>query len=125
VKDLARFIEEHGDEFDLIVDAGSRHVGEYQQVSLGFLFEHLKHSGQYILQASPSTKQLMIGLQRRVGEQSRQRILKDGFHKLGDMVTSGRDAPEYLSREAITLLSRQIESVELACGGKLARIVRF
>lgn len=44
-EDLLRIIQEVG-EVDLIIDDGS-HVVSHQQISLGFLFKHLKEGGQY------------------------------------------------------------------------------
>lgn len=46
---LRGFIDEHGSDFDFIIDDGG-HSMEQQQVSLGFLFEHVRPGGYYILE---------------------------------------------------------------------------
>ena len=48
-EDLKKFIEEHGGDFDIIIDDGY-HFQEHQQISLGFLFPHLKPGGVYIIE---------------------------------------------------------------------------
>ncbi len=47
--DLQRFIDESGGEFDVIIDDGG-HWMNHQQVSLGFLFKHLKPGGLFIIE---------------------------------------------------------------------------
>lgn len=125
-EDMAKFIKEHGSGFDIIVDDGS-HADQHQQASLGFLFDHVRAHGQYIIedmQVSPDTVQLMLGLQHRLGAPAWQRIFKDRAHVLRDIVLNGRDAPRHLSREVISHLGQEIESIELLCDSKLARIVK-
>ena len=46
---LASFIEQHGGEYDIILDDGG-HSMEQQQVSLGFLFQFVKPGGYYIVE---------------------------------------------------------------------------
>jgi hypothetical protein len=126
-QDLSRFIEEHGSGFDIIIDDGS-HVDQHQQASLGFLFDHLKPHGQYIIedmQVSPDTAQLLVGLRHRLEFPAWQRILKDRVNSLGDLVLNSRNAPRYLSRKVISHLSQEIESIELFCDNKLARLVKL
>lgn len=48
-KQLARFIASSGSAFDLILDDGG-HTMDQQQISLGFLFPHVKPGGYYILE---------------------------------------------------------------------------
>ena len=47
--DIDSFINEFGGEFDVIIDDGG-HDPIYQQISLGFLFKHLKSDGVYIVE---------------------------------------------------------------------------
>lgn len=47
--DLQRFIDSSGGQFDIIIDDGGHTMGQ-QQVSLGFLFQHLKPGGLYIVE---------------------------------------------------------------------------
>lgn len=46
---LQRFVDSTGGQFDIIIDDGG-HTMEQQQVSLGFLFKHLKPGGLYIVE---------------------------------------------------------------------------
>ncbi len=46
-KDLQLFINKFGGDFDVIIDDGS-HMVRHQQISLGFLFQHLRSGGLYI-----------------------------------------------------------------------------
>jgi hypothetical protein len=48
-KELAKFIASNGSGFDLILDDGG-HSMDLQQISLGFLFPHVKPGGYYILE---------------------------------------------------------------------------
>ena len=47
--DINSFINQFGGEFDVIIDDGG-HDPIYQQISLGFLFKHLKSDGVYIVE---------------------------------------------------------------------------
>lgn len=48
-EDLQRFVDSSGGNFDVIIDDGG-HFMNHQQVSLGFLFEHLKPGGIFIIE---------------------------------------------------------------------------
>ncbi len=48
-KQLQRFIDAHGGDFDVILDDGG-HTMEQQQVSLGYLFRHVKAGGLYVIE---------------------------------------------------------------------------
>lgn len=48
-EDLQKFVNLSGGNFDVIVDDGG-HYMDYQQVSLGFLFEHLAPGGIFIIE---------------------------------------------------------------------------
>lgn len=48
-KQLQKFIDAYGSDFDIIIDDGG-HTMQQQQVSLGFLFKHAKKGGYYILE---------------------------------------------------------------------------
>lgn len=45
--DLQQLVNSYGSNFDIIVDDGGHHMDE-QQISLGFLFQHLKPGGIYV-----------------------------------------------------------------------------
>lgn len=47
--DLSRLIIKIGGAFDIIIDDGS-HIMHDQQLSFGYLFQHLKHGGFYIIE---------------------------------------------------------------------------
>ena len=46
---LTRFINEHGSNFDLIID-DAEHVSDHQQICMGFLFPHLAPGGAYVVE---------------------------------------------------------------------------
>ena len=46
---LTRFIQEHGTNFDIIIDDAA-HVSDHQQICMGFLFPHLAPGGAYIIE---------------------------------------------------------------------------
>jgi hypothetical protein len=48
-EELAQFLEEHGSDFDIVIDDGG-HSMEQQQVSLGFLFPHVRPKGIYVIE---------------------------------------------------------------------------
>lgn len=48
-EDLQTFVDSSGGNFDVIIDDGG-HYMDHQQVSLGFLFEHLSEGGLYIIE---------------------------------------------------------------------------
>ncbi|MDA8648294.1 class I SAM-dependent methyltransferase [bacterium] len=48
-EDLQTFVDSSGGNFDVIIDDGG-HYMSHQQVSLGFLFEHLNEGGLYIIE---------------------------------------------------------------------------
>ena len=124
--DLARLIDTHGGDFDIVIDDGS-HADEHQQVSLEFLLPYVKPSGHYIIedmQVSPNTVQLLQALRGRSGESVWLRWLKDTVNGAKDVVAGAKDAPKYLSRRSITRLSREIDSLDLHCDNKIAHIVR-
>jgi hypothetical protein len=47
--DLQRLIDTAGGGYDIIIDDGS-HASHHQQISLGFLFQHLRPGGLYIIE---------------------------------------------------------------------------
>jgi hypothetical protein len=56
-EDLQKFISRYGDNFDIILDDGG-HTMEQQQISLGFLFKHIKPGGYYIIEDVHSSLQI-------------------------------------------------------------------
>lgn len=48
-EDLQMFVDSSGGKFDVIIDDGG-HYMDHQQVSLGFLFEHLNEGGLFIIE---------------------------------------------------------------------------
>ena len=47
--DLSRFIDTSGGNFDVILDDGG-HAMDHQQISLGYLFEHVNPGGMFIIE---------------------------------------------------------------------------
>jgi len=48
-EDMQKFIDIYSGNFDIIIDDG-HHFQKHQQISLGFLFPHLKEGGVYIIE---------------------------------------------------------------------------
>lgn len=118
VNDMKRFIETHGGGFDIIIDDGS-HIDAHQQASLEFFFDYLKPRGQYIvedMQVSPNTLDLM-------------RAFEGGWHRRRSPLVKwlprrSRHEVPLLGSRAAQRIQAQIESVEVLCDDKLARIVK-
>ena len=118
VDDMQRFIETHGGGFDIIIDDGS-HVDAHQQASLAWFFDYLNPCGQYIIedmQVSPKTLDLMQAF-REGHYRTRSPLLKW-------LPRGSRHEAPLLGSDVAQCLQAQIESVEVLCDDKLARIVK-
>ena len=125
--DLARFVESSGGEFDIIIDDGS-HKDMHQQVSLVYLFPHLKPGGQYFiedLQVSPST----LGVLHRIypglpgewppGTTFGKRV-RAFFSAVHWGIPEIKFSP-YISSQEIDEIRSGTERLDLVCNAKLAR----
>lgn len=117
-KDLERFLQVHGGDFDIIIDDGS-HLDAHQQTSLAVLFDQVRPGGQYIIedmQVSPGTLRLMRDLQS--GEFDAGTPHSRWF--TWKSWRSGR----HLSRRVLEAVAAHVEAIQILCDDKLARIVR-
>jgi hypothetical protein len=122
--DLARFVEFSGGGFDIIIDDGS-HKDMHQQVSLAFLFRHLKPAGQYViedLQVSPNTRDILHRMQRGLpGDRPPGKTFGKRVRALSSAVGHGIKFWPYISSEEIDEIRRRTERLDLVCDAKLAR----
>jgi len=104
---LQGFIDEYKGGFDIIVDDGG-HWMNHQQVSLGFLFKHLKPGGLFIIEdVHTSIPKFYKGF--GVDATQSNTTLK----MINDYITTEKIVSEYLLPEEIKYLEQDIEYVEL------------
>jgi len=107
-KDLKKFIEEHGGDFDTIIDDGL-HYQEHQQVSFGFLFPYIKSGGVYVIEdlcPSDRTKEGW-GLKDFVNfSDNTTKILKD-FPEKKEIISP------FMTDEEMAYLNQNIKEVEV------------
>lgn len=139
--DLARFVESSGGEFDIIIDDGS-HRPMHQQVSLAFLFPHLKPGGQYIIEdlhTAPNTVHMLRGMQPDLPGERPPSGLGQRFRAFTRAVRPAVMDVRILfgilkfwfwtyrpsiSSQEVDEIRRSTERLDLACNGKLARFTK-
>lgn len=135
-KDLARFIEVSGGEFDIIIDDGS-HRPMHQQVSLAALFPHLKPGGQYIIEdmhVAPNTVRMLREMQQGLpGDRTPGNSLGKRLEFFGSAARGGAllfpifsfwPRIPYIAARDIAEIRSQTARLDLACDDKLARLIR-
>ena len=104
---LQAFIDSSGGQFDIIVDDGG-HYMNHQQVSLGFLFKHLKPGGFFIIEdVHTSIPAFYHGF--GVDSLESNTTLK----MINDFTTTERIKSVYMSRDEEIYLEQYIDYVEL------------
>jgi len=104
---LQEFIDTTGGQFDIIVDDGG-HRMNHQQISLGFLFEHLKPGGLYIIEDVHTS---IPNFYNGFGADS---LLENTtLTMINHFVMTEKIVSEYMLPEEIRYLQRNIEYVEL------------
>ena len=107
--DLQRFINKYGGNFDVILDDGG-HAMDHQQVSFGFLFQFLKPGGYYIIEdVHTSLPTYYPDPDFKVNETGSNTTLL----MIERYIRSSKMVSEYLTKEEMAYLEKNIESVEL------------
>jgi hypothetical protein len=107
-KQLQAFIEEYGSEFDIIIDDGSHYMSD-QQISLGFLFKHLRRGGLYIIEdVHTSIPEYYPGFGKDAD------MGNTTLKMINDFVTTDKIESKYMLPEETIYLDQCIEYIELS-----------
>lgn len=109
-EDLQAFISTYNTSFDVILDDGG-HAMDHQQVSLGFLFQHLNPGGYYIIEdVHTSLPEYYEDEDFKVNEDESNTTLLmiEQFIRTGEIVS------EYMTKEEVEYLQSNIENIELS-----------
>lgn len=100
---LTQFVDEHGSDFDIVIDDGG-HTMEQQQVSFGFFFPHLRPKGTYIIEdihtSFPNFHQ-DYGVDEGAGNST--------FTMFTNFVRDGAFSSEYLTESELAILNAQVD----------------
>jgi hypothetical protein len=106
-RQLAAFIARYGGFYDIIVDDGG-HTMEQQQVSLGFLFKHLRPGGYYVIEdVHTSLPEFWSGFGVEPDRANSTLTMINRF------IASGRLTSRYLATAEAKYLTRNIEFCNL------------
>ena len=106
-EDLQTFIEASGGEFDVIIDDGG-HFMDHQQVSLGFLFQHLNEGGLYIVEdVHTSIPAYYDGFGRD------STLSNTTLNIFNDYIMTEDIESEYMMKEETTYLETWIDYIEI------------
>jgi SAM-dependent methyltransferase len=107
--DLQKFIDAYGGDFDVILDDGG-HAMDHQQVSLGFLFKHVKPGGYFIIE------DVHTSLPEFYNEEYFG-VNKDGtnttLYMIEQYIRTSRIMSQYMTPEEMMYLQLNIENIEL------------
>lgn len=103
IQDLNEFIKVHGTNFDLILDDGG-HSMKQQQTSFGFLFQHLKPGGIYIIEDLHTSK--ISGYKTENDSITTLDMLT--MFKITNKITSN-----HINKENISFIENNIESIQI------------
>ena len=106
-EDLQTFIDSSGGQFDIIIDDGG-HRMNHQQVSLGFLFKHLKPGGLFIIEdVHTSIPKFYDGFGVEPSLENTTLTMINNY------IMNERIVSEYMLEDEIKYLQLNIEYVEL------------
>lgn len=105
---LKKFIEEYSGNFDIIIDDGL-HFQEHQQVSLGFLFPHVKSKGTYVIEdlCLPNRTKEGWGLKDFTNFSDNTTKILDDFKNTERIVSP------YMTEEEMTYLNQHIIEIKI------------
>jgi SAM-dependent methyltransferase len=107
--DLKAFIDKYGGNFDVILDDGG-HAMDHQQVSLGYLFQHVKSGGIFIIEdVHTSLPDLYPDPFFEVAEDEMNTTLL----MIEYFIRTGKIRSQYMTNEEIRYLEENILSIEL------------
>lgn len=107
-KDLKKFLNECGSDFDIIIDDGL-HFQEHQQISLGFLFPHVKSRGIYVIEdlCLPNRTKEGWGLKDFINFSDNTTKILDDFKNTGEIVSP------YMTDKEMAYLNQHIKGVKI------------
>ena len=102
-KQLGAFVELRGSNFDIVLDDGG-HTMEQQQISFGFLFQHVARGGMYIIEDIHSSfPRIWPGFGVEDGGANSTYTMIDRF------VRTGTFESRYLTKSELDYLTRNVE----------------
>ncbi|MFT5859007.1 MAG: SAM-dependent methyltransferase [Flavobacteriaceae bacterium] len=109
-EDLQAFIDKCGTGYDVILDDGG-HAMHHQQVSLGFLFEHLNPGGYYLIEdVHTSLPTYYPGEEFNVNESETNTTL----YMIEWFMRTDRLISEFMTDKEMTYLQEHIDTIELS-----------
>ena len=117
---LKKFINEHGGEFDTIIDDGY-HFQAHQQVSLGFLFPYVKSKGIYVIEDLCPLNRTKEGwgLKDFVNFSDNTNNILEGFNLTGKIVSP------YMTKDEMDYLNQCIEEIKIYIIKNESNIIAF
>jgi SAM-dependent methyltransferase len=107
--DLKAFIDKYGGNFDVILDDGG-HAMDHQQVSLGYLFQHVKSGGIFIIEdVHTSLPDMYPDPFFEVAEDEMNTTLL----MIEYFIRTGKIRSQYMTNKEIQYLEENIHSIEL------------
>lgn len=107
--DLASFVDASGGQFDVILDDGG-HAMDHQQISLGYLFQHIKPGGMFIIEDVHTSLPYFY-------PDSSFKVNQDGSNStlfmLENYIRTGLIESTYLSARENVFLQNNIDRIEL------------
>jgi SAM-dependent methyltransferase len=108
--ELQGFINRHGSEFDVILDDGG-HAMDHQQVSLGFLFQHVKPGGYFIIEdVHTSLPRYYPGEEFKVN----MTMSNTTLFMIEWFMRTSQVRSEYMTPEEVQYLEENIDTIELS-----------
>ncbi len=108
-EDLSAFIDTFGGNFDVILDDGG-HAMDHQQVSLGYLFQHVKPGGMFIIEDIHTSLPYFYpdtAFHVSRNETNTTLFMLERFWRRSEIVS------EFMTPEEVGYLEKNIEGVEL------------